>query len=616
MLKPRMAAIAALAVALVLPVAAALAATSIPPGPPFPEPDVDRAVYDQAQVFRPDTIATLEAGIDAIEARTGAEMVVYTQVWPIKIDQPSSEANAAALMDQWGIGRRGFDDGLVIMFDLDPSLVHGQVSLFAGSGFGSTFLTDAERQQIFDVDMVPRLAAGDLDGAALVALQRVDAAATPEHARRLELARQVNAVVGILGGAVALIGLAGWALFHWLRYGRDPVYVNAESVLIPAPPAGMTAATGTLVLDGATSRRSLTTALLDLASRGEVAFREERGFLGLGAGKVSIDVGSRAAEAALVALAAEDGLARRPSDASGSGGAASPGVPFPVDSTSAADQDLAVARSRLALANRRPLSAAEDYLLGRLGSLAEDDTVDPDRVAGIAADVPTFEGTLEDVAVKQGWFTRRPSTVVGRWRGLGLGEMLAGGFAVVVGVIIPASGLVVVGIAAIVAGVVTFLLAPAMPARTMAGAMQRAWLHAYRRTLSRTMEQARSMDQVVRESGFDWLQTPDQAIVWSVALGLAGQVEDVLKRTMADAEATGTRAGFMPVWYRSDDGTGFAAGGSGGGGLFSSSGVPDLGGMLSTLGTIGSTPSSSSGGGGGGFGGGSSGGGGGAGGGF
>ena len=59
---------------------------------------------------------------------------------------------------------------------------------------------------------------------------------------------------------------------------------------------------------------------------------------------------------------------------------------------------------------------------------------------------------------------------------------------------------------------------------------------------------------------------------------------------------------------------GAGAGGSGGS-LFSNSGIPDIGGMMSSLGTIGNSPASS--GGGGGFsGGGSGGGGGGAGGGF
>ena len=589
--------------ALLLPLGVVLAA--IPPGPPFPNPVTDQAVYDTAGVFRASTITTLEATIDAIEARTGAEVVVYTQVWPYKIDQATSESNAAALIDQWGIGRRGFDDGLVVLFDLDPSLVHGQVSLYAGSGFKATFLSDSERQHIFDNDMLPRLMAGDLDGAALVAIQRVDAAATPEHAQRLEFARQLNAVIGLVGGALVLLGLGGWTLFHWLRFGRDPIYVDSDSVLVPAPPDGMTAATATLVSDGRTTRRSLTTALLDLASRGRVAFRETEGLFSLGHKKLAIDLGARAQSEAL------DYLARGPVDAPAAAGEEAA-------AKAATDERLAVARSHIALANRRPTSTAEAYLLTRLETLAEDDAIESDDLPKLAEDVPIFEGMLQDHAVQKDWFVRKPSSVVGRWRGIGTGEVIFGGAAVWAGLAIPASGLTLIGGAGIAVGIFTFLLAAAMPARTMAGAMQRAWLAAYRRTLAKTMEQARSMDQVVKEAGLDWLDTPDQAVVWAVALGLSGQVEDVLGRTMADSEATGTRMGFLPTWYRGGSGAGLGAGigGGGGGGLFSSSGVPDIGGMFSALGSIGSAPSSSGGGGGGGFGGGGSGGGGGAGGGF
>ena len=614
----RLAALAGLLAAIFLPLVVTFASSPLPPGPPFPSPEVNRAVYDQAGVFSSDTIATLESEIDAIETRTGSEVVVYTQVWPYTIDQATSEANAAALIDQWGIGRRGFDDSLVVLFDLDPSLVHGQVSLYAGSGFRAAFLSDSERQQIFEDDMVPLLAAGDLNGAALIALDRVSAAATPEHANQLQIARQVNAIVGIIGGALVLLLLPGWAIFHWLRFGRDPMYIDSESVLVPAPPDGMTAAAGTLVLDGHTSRRSLTTALLDLASRGQVAFRQDKGFLGLGGTKLAVDVGSRAA------TAAQDDLAGSPR---GSTDAAPPtpvdhrvlpGLSGALSAASAQYPGPAVARSRLALANRKPTSAAESYLLTRLKSLASDDTIEPGDVTKLATDVPTFEHKLEDAVVGLGWFGQRPSTVVSRWRGLGVLEVVGGGLLVFAGTSIPASGLTIVGAAAIFAGIVTFIIASAMPARTMAGAMQRAWLHAYRRTLSKTMAQARSMDQVVQEAGLDWLETPDQAVVWSVALGLAGQVEDVLGRTMDDSEAGGSQAGYMPLWYRGHDGSAFAGtGGSGSdGGLFSSSGVPDLGGMFSALGTVGSAPSSSGSSGGGGFGGGGSGGGGGAGGGF
>ena len=72
-------------------------------------------------VFRPDTIEKVQAQIQAIRERTGAEIVVYSQVVGPCVDEATAEADAQALMDQWGVGRRGFDDGLVILYDLDTS---------------------------------------------------------------------------------------------------------------------------------------------------------------------------------------------------------------------------------------------------------------------------------------------------------------------------------------------------------------------------------------------------------------------------------------------------------------------------------------------------------------
>ena len=159
------------------------------------------------------------------------------------------------------------------------------------------------------------------------------------------------------------------------------------------------------------------------------------------------------------------------------------------------------------------------------------------------------------------------------------------------------------------------MLAQAMPAVTMPGAMIRAMLAAYRRTLQKTMQQSRSMQQVVDEAGLDWLDTPDQAVVWGTALGLQGEIEGVLSRSLEDVKRgqTSGTVPYFPAWYQTSSGTAFVGSGSGGSGgsVFSDSGIPDIGGMMSALGTIGNSPSSSGGSGGGGFSGGSSGGGGG-----
>ena len=128
------------------------------------------------------------------------------------------------------------------------------------------------------------------------------------------------------------------------------------------------------------------------------------------------------------------------------------------------------------------------------------------------------------------------------------------------------------------------------------------------------------MGEVATTSAIPLIEGPDDAVVWSVALGLQDQVETVLQRSAEDRQ-TGRAAGaYLPLWYMAGPGGGPGGGGGGsnasGGwapGMMSSSPVPNFGGMMAALGTIGNSPapSGSGSGGGGGFGGGGSGGGGG-----
>jgi uncharacterized membrane protein YgcG len=553
-----------------------VAAASPPAGPPFPQPENDRAVYDYAGILSDTAIANAEKTIDAIEARTGSEVVVYTQNSGEFPTTDETEAKARALMDQWGVGRAGINDGLVIFFDMQPNLRHGQVQLYAGPGFEAAYLSNEERQSIFDNDMLPYLQDADFDGALAVALEKVDAAATPEHADALQRSRQINAVVGLVGGSVVFLGLSGWALFHWRRYGKDPVYTDDPSVLMPAPPPDLTAASGAMIMDGSTSRRALTTAMLDLASRGLIAFRQDDGGLfGIGGHKVGIDT-----------------------------------------DPAKGDADVEAQRQRNA---RRPIGPAEQLALTRLGTLGagEDGSfITPTDLPKFGTDVPAFDKALETHVVEHGWFGERPSKVVAQWTGRGVLALVGGVVALILGLNIPLSGLTLLGGAAIAGGIVVIVIAQAMPAVTMSGAMIRAMLAAYRRTLQKTMAQARSMQQVVDQAGLTWLDTPDQAVVWGTALGLQSDIEGVLSRSLEDVQAGRTASGgipYFPYWYQSSSGTPFVGSGAGGSGasLFSDSGIPDVGGMMSALGTIGNSPASSGGGGGGGFGGGGSGGGGG-----
>ena len=211
-----------------------------------------------------------------IEERTGAEVVVYTQVKPGATTE-STEADAIDLIDQWGVGRQGFDDGLAILMNVYTEAggrVRGQVQLYAAPGFRALYLTNEERQQIFEEEMLPRLRDQQFDDGAPGRRLRGSTRRRPASGPASSSSpARLDAVIGIIGGLGGFLLLAGYAFFHWRRYGRDPYVVDSPSIYLPAPPAELTAAGGALLHDGSSSRRTLTTALLDLASRDELAFR-------------------------------------------------------------------------------------------------------------------------------------------------------------------------------------------------------------------------------------------------------------------------------------------------------------------------------------------------------
>ncbi len=550
----------------------ALVLAQPPAGPPYPEPETNVRVYDFADILSPATEQRAEQIIAGIQQRTGAQVVVYTQYKPGSTDE-STDQDAIDLINQWGVGRKGFDDGLAIMWNttrqqcLSGVSGNGRVRLYAAPGYQAAYLSNQERQGIFDNDMLPYLQQCDEDSALLAALEQIDAAATPEHANKLATARIVDAAVGLIGAPLLFVLLVGWAGWSWLRYGKDPVYLDDTSILMPAPPPDLTAASAAVVWEGKASRRALTTAMLDLASRGELSFKPEGGVLGLHS-KTGIQ------------------LETPPPD------------------------DPYVTRNR-----RRPLSDAEEYALDRLQGIADASAgyyISPDDLLQFGQYSTKFNDRIERHVASRGWFSEPPTKAVSRWAGRGILAIVAGVVVLVIAFNLPSQGLLLMGGALIAGGVLVVIISRYMPQRTMSGAMIYAMLAAYRRTLQKTMEQARSMNQVVQEANLAWIETPDQATVWGVALGLQEDVERVIERSAEDSQqGVSTYNPWVPMWYGRGWSSGSNAAGSFGvaPGLFSSSPIPDFGGMFSALGSIGNSPSSS--GGSGGFGGGGGGGGGG-----
>lgn len=539
----------------------------------FPDPVPGVRVYDPAGALGAGQEAQLQARIDQINARSGAEIVVYVRVAP-DVNDDSNLADARRLIDEWGIGRRGFDDGFVILLSFfDSTFEHGSLSTYAGSGFKAVYLSEGPQTHLRDELVIPAIRAGNPGQGLIAAMDEVDRAITVDATDRLEQYRTINALVGLPGGLLALLLSVGFAFASWRRYGDDPDLVDSPSILMAGPPAGMTPPLANVLHHGRATQESVNTTLMELAGSGYISFR-------------NLDQVRR--------VKSDD-------DPNPLTDPAIDLLPLPHDRTALAAPE-AEAYETLRYAGESA-GAVTRHALWRLNE-----------------ELAPVKAKLEEEAVRLGWLTQRPTPVIGRWMVIGVIELVAAGVLVWLGYTVPMSGLTLLGAALSVGGVASIGFGRAMSKRTQNGAYVDAMLKAYRRTLEKTLQQARDMNQVVANEEVRVLaDTPDKAVVWGFALGLHREVAAVLERSLADARQGATTPSYYPIWLGSTGGTPFSSsgaigagsGGGGLGGLFSGSGTPDIGGMFSSLGSMGSSPPSSSSGSSGGFGGGGGGGGGG-----
>jgi hypothetical protein len=450
-------------------------------------------------------------------------------------------------------------------------------------------------------------------------------------------------MLAVVGGAVAFILVAGWSLLRWQMRGRDPSYLDDPSILMPAPPDGMTAATAS-VIDGGPAGTAFMAGLLDLASRDEIQFRPDtpgdRNGIGIeirgtptdsarirlnrrrpvGEGEAwllamlkayaiegqtglsDMERGLEAMQsmsgmagfaAMALAAAAPDGAARRVDGLSAT--ATDPqaailaafersGRPVPEHlRESLAERQTAM--TLMAEAVRDPAAIAADPTAfaaraeAATGHAMTDDELQEmqawaaSREAAVAAapvtpagppavgnayitaarslafHTPLGFGTfLESYARRKGWIQGFSIVSRWKWRALAVLEIAFGLFVAAVGQaggdLMYGTGL---GIAA--GGVATWIIAAFMARRTREGAVMKAQLAAYRRTLKATFATAATLDDAVGAAGLKWLETPDQALVWGVALGLRADIEALLARTTSGiAAGTLSSEAFLPAW--------------------------------------------------------------------
>ncbi|HEY5629327.1 MAG TPA: TPM domain-containing protein [Candidatus Limnocylindrales bacterium] len=518
--------------ALVLSIASVIALAPIALGFTLPPSQPGQSVYDFAGIWSAGTVASAQQTADRLRAQTGVEMaIVSIPTGYDSVDTSTAESDAKNIMDTWGVGKAGVNNGIVVLFDLDTTLRHGQIYVYGGSGIISTYLSAVAAQSIAD-DMIARAKAGDLDGALSVGMTQI-ADAVDHPGSRLESAPLIAlpTVVLLLVDIAILVVMFGL----WWRDGRDPpIPLIDDSVLLPAPPQGLTPSMAALLHDAGPSKSAPAAALVDLASRNLLAMREGSTFLGLG---------------------------HKPID-------------FIVSDPT--DPRVANAESQV--------GEPERVILRELRGIAEGGVVEHTHLTRAPQMLTNFATALGKAAAATPWFRADPNSSVNRMTGVPIiGRMgllwLENGKSGV-------ASSTLIGIAATVATIaIGIAIAKSMAARTPQGSWVLGMALAYRNTLRHEMGQAPGVVSAQEHAKLKlpWLETPDALIVWAIALGLADEVGDLLSRSMSDPAS----AQWHPAWYSgsavsfasfgssissittsvaSSSGGGYGGGGSGGGG--------------------------------------------------
>lgn len=134
------------------------AETPIPPAP-------TRWVTDAADFMSPGAASSLDSRLEAYERSEGHQLIVY-------IGQTTGDAPiedwAVRAFEKWKVGRKGIDDGLVLFIMSSDRKLRIEV------GYGlEGQVPDAIASRVINDVIVPRIQAGDRDGAVMAGMDAI-----------------------------------------------------------------------------------------------------------------------------------------------------------------------------------------------------------------------------------------------------------------------------------------------------------------------------------------------------------------------------------------------------------------------------------------------------------
>ena len=128
-------------------------------------PPLKARVTDLTGTFNEQQRAAIEQTLARFEARKGSQIAVLT----VPSTKPETvEQYAVRVQEAWKLGRKGIDDGVLLLVAKDDRRLRIEV------GYGlEGILPDAIAKRIIDLDITPRFKAGDFYGGVLAGSDRI-----------------------------------------------------------------------------------------------------------------------------------------------------------------------------------------------------------------------------------------------------------------------------------------------------------------------------------------------------------------------------------------------------------------------------------------------------------
>ncbi len=130
----------------------------------FPEPE--GFVSDFASLLSPSNKTQIENRLEKLEQETGAELAVVTIIF---LDGETIESYAVGLFEEWGIGKKEQDNGVLFL----TSMIDRQVRIEVGYGL-EPIITDGRAGRILDREVLPHYESGDYEAGILAGVTAIE----------------------------------------------------------------------------------------------------------------------------------------------------------------------------------------------------------------------------------------------------------------------------------------------------------------------------------------------------------------------------------------------------------------------------------------------------------